>query len=398
MVELLHEYYTNLQCRDLDVIPTADTIELMRKRQMVYKVTGNKLVALIKVNTDGADADKPFIGIDPTDRFLFYLDIVRTEFNTITNYDPDKFTQKKRFYFSNRSDNFVPPEIYLTTKHEIFQTTLTYRPGDLVMKNPNTIIECIKGTQGVDNRNDDTVWHPREGSGYASDSDMLSFKTRTSTFKVAQAKVFVIKVFELDIATNQYTKEIQIEKNVIVFEENTDEVQVDLSILKADRYIVEINGVKFDVFVDDTAVYRGVFGIIEIFSHIPHPNKFALLDNDKKVKDKSATEWLRYKIRFPNRIAFWKYITPRHKIVSIGGASGYNFIASPNDPDPAVDKNYFESNKPIPMLETPWKFKMDVADLNLAKDPFAPNPDPVNSGMLSRTPAKDYYCTIILNY
>ena len=398
MVELLHEYCSNLQCKDFTIIPSAETLELLRGRQMIYKVVGNKLIVLAKVKTDGADENKLFVDTDPEDKFLFYLDLVRTEFNTVTNYDPDKFKEKKRFYFSNRSDNLTGTELHLTTRLETFETTLTYKPGDLVMKPAGKVIECIKGTQGVFNHNDDTVWHVREGAQYVSAADMIGFTTRTSTFKVAQAKVFVIKIFGLDISTNQYTRQITVEKNLIVSEEDTKDIQVDLSILPAGRYIVEINGVKYDVFVDDAAVYSNMFGVIEIFSHITDPNKFSLLDGDKKVKDKSATEWLQFRILFPNRIAFWKYLTPKHRIVSISGGSGYSFIASPNDPDPAVEKNYFESNKPIPMLETPWQFKMNVDDLANARDPFAPNPDPVTSGMLSRTTTKDYYCTIILNY
>ncbi|MEQ1676522.1 MAG: hypothetical protein ABL876_07470, partial [Chitinophagaceae bacterium] len=107
-------------------------------------------------------------------------------------------------------------------------------------------------------------------------------------------------------------------------------------------------------------------------------------------------EWLKYKIRFPNRLAYWKYVTPRHGVSVINGAGGFTFVPTPAGPG---DKNYFTSNKPIPLLETPWKFSITLLNPAVDEDPIAPNPDPNLSGMLSRTdPGKDYFCTINLMY
>ncbi|HET6544169.1 MAG TPA: hypothetical protein VFG46_26965, partial [Chryseolinea sp.] len=74
MVDLLHDYFANLQCKDLEVVASEETARLLKNRQMMYKVVGNKLVVLVKVKLDsGADDDKPFLDIDPKDKFIFYL-------------------------------------------------------------------------------------------------------------------------------------------------------------------------------------------------------------------------------------------------------------------------------------------------------------------------------------
>jgi hypothetical protein len=74
------------------------------------------------------------------------------------------------------------------------------------------------------------------------------------------------------------------------------------------------------------------------------------------------------------------------------------FTFDPTPPAPG-NKDFFTSSKPIPLLETPWEFKVNVQSLSNDEDPLAPNPDPDVTAMLSRTEAeKDYYCTINLNY
>src|SRR5687768_10551311 len=98
MVELLNEYYRNLQCRDFNIIPSPETQLLLRNQRMLFKAIGNKLVVLAKVKTEtaGADEDKPFVDIGNDKKFLFYLDLIRTQFATVTNLDTDSLKAKKR--------------------------------------------------------------------------------------------------------------------------------------------------------------------------------------------------------------------------------------------------------------------------------------------------------------
>src|SRR5687767_9646874 len=96
MIELLHDYYSNRQCKDFDVIPSEDTSQLLKNRQMIFKMMGNKLVVLVKVNSNGPDADKPFINLNPDDKFLFYLQLNSPQFNIITSLDVDKLREGKR--------------------------------------------------------------------------------------------------------------------------------------------------------------------------------------------------------------------------------------------------------------------------------------------------------------
>src|SRR5688572_2363920 len=89
MVELLNEYYSNLQCKDFTIIASEETTRLLRNQHMLYKTVGNKLVVLIKVNTavSGPDVNTPFVPIGNDQKLLFYLDLQQPVFATVTNLD-----------------------------------------------------------------------------------------------------------------------------------------------------------------------------------------------------------------------------------------------------------------------------------------------------------------------
>ena len=400
MTELLHDYYSNRQCKDFDVIPSDETKRLLKNKQMIFKMVGNKLVVLVKVKTDGADEDRPFIAISPEDKFLFYLQLNKPQFNTITSLDVDRLREGKRYYFTNLYQNNLDGELKLTQKIIQVAGPASYQPGDFTADGAGTVYECIRSATDANNPPSVSFWQDRGQHQYVSARDMLPVKTRVENFTITTAaKKITINVFGLNIVNNQYDKEIPVKENLVTTDQDITQVQVKLSELLPGRYKLKLNTDEFDLFIDDAAVYNNVFAIIEIFSHFPGGPGFALLDNNGKVKDKinaGSPEWLRYKIRFANRLAYWKYITPRHGVSSIDGGTLYSFDPSPAGPG---DKDYFTSSKPIPLFEEPWKFKINVQSLSNDEDPFAPNPDPNLTGILSRTETeKDYYCTINLSY
>ena len=400
MVELLHDYYSNKQCRDFNVVPSEQTSLLLKNRKMLFKMVGNKLVVLIKVNNDGANEDKPFINLSPEDKFLFYMDLNSPQFNIITSLDVDKLREGKRYYFTNLQNNNLDGKFSLTQKIVPVAGAASYLPGDFIADAAGIVYECITSTDHTHNPPADAFWHARGKQQYASSRDMILAKTKIENFVVTTpAKKFTVKVFGLNLTNNQYDKEIGIIENVVTSDVDTRNVQVKLPELTPGRYKLKINTDEFDLFIDDAVVHNNAFGIIEIFSHFPNGNNFAFLDNNGKIKDKisgGTPEWLRYKIHFANRLAYWKYNTPLHGVLSIDGGGVYTFNPTPSG---TGDKNFFTSNKPIPLQETPWKFKIDVEGISNTDDPLAPNPDPALSSILSRTePQKDYYCTINLNY
>ncbi len=359
MIEMKHDYYNNLQCRDFAITPSRSTAELLRKRQLLYKQVGDKIIILIKVKPENppADENKPVINISPDDKYVFYLNLDRSVFTTITNVDEDAFRNNKRFYFSNFYQNELGSSKSLTKKIIPDPAIPDFNPGALASDGTD-IYECIKKTTNAHLPPDAGFWFKRENHQYVSLRDMMSFTTRMGSFTVVNAaRQFTIRVFGFDTLTNDLTKEIPIRNNSFSCDVPTTVVQTNLMELTPGRYKIRINSEEFEYFIDDDTVYDNVFGVIEIFSHLPNGNSFAFLDALGKVKDipeNDPPEWLKYEIRFANRLAYWKYITPRHKIDSIDASPNYSFDPTPSGA--GVNRNYFTSTRPIPLTENSLKF------------------------------------------
>jgi hypothetical protein len=401
MTELLHEYYLNRQCYDFDVIPSAETRRLMKNKQMLYRVVANKLIVLVKVVNSGANKDKPVAGLDPADKFLFYLQLNNHRFNVVTNIDTDKFSEGKRYYFTNLHQNSLDGSLSLTRQIKAIAGPAAYLPGDFTADAGGIVYECIKSANETNNPPSSSFWQDRGLQQYVSGRDMIMPKARTTGYTVSTADVrFDISVYGFNNSTGQYDLNIPVKENLYTTDTSTKEVPVTLPELLPGRYKLKINTTEFDVFIDDSVIFNNAFGVIEIFCHLPNGPGFGLLDTDGTVKDKPVagmSSWLRYKICFANRLAYWKYNTPRHGVTAITHTGlQYSFTASPLAPG---DKDFFTSDKPIPLLEKPWEFKVNVTTLLDDEDPLAPNPDPSLPATLSRTETeKDYYFTINLNY
>src|SRR5687767_13489142 len=175
MVDLLNEYYRNLQCRDFTVIPSAETAAVLRNHQMLCKIIGNKLVVLVKVKTDAGSEDEPFVSILPKTKFLFYLDLNQPVFTTITNIDADRMQLKQRYYFTNLHQNSAGTDRHLSRKIADYDNFSTYKPGDLADNGAGTVFECIQRTTGGNNTTNTAFWFSRGASQFVSSGDMLPF-------------------------------------------------------------------------------------------------------------------------------------------------------------------------------------------------------------------------------
>jgi hypothetical protein len=411
MVELLNKYYSDLKCTDFKIVPSAATAHLLKNYQMVYKVVGNQLVVLVKVKVAEVPGDpeenKPFISLDPKTKFLFYLDLQNPHFTTVSNLDTDELRSKKRFYFSNVNANKVGTVLNLSEKISSFSALQPYEPGNLVDNGTGTIFECIQSTSGGNAPSNADFWCQHDTAQLVSSQDMVTVVPRVSRYKTnVPATSFSIEVFGYNLANGLYDNESTIKNKLITTGKDAiDEVQVDLSELKPGRYKVSVNSTIYDVWIDDDMVTHSFFGVVELYPKLSSTSDFDFLDNQGKVKDikiGDTNTWLKYTILFGSRMAYWKYMATKKGVTSIEGVAPIESVGNVLFlPTPAVGtpKEYFTSNKPVPLRETPWEFKVHLSASISNEPPLLPNPNPVNSGILSRTePDKNYFCTIYLNY
>ncbi|MEP7236215.1 MAG: hypothetical protein ABI685_00055 [Ferruginibacter sp.] len=409
-IDLQNEYYANGKCNDIGILPSAETSLLLKNRQMLYKMVGNKFVVLVKVkdSTAGVDADKPFVSSGTDEKYVFFLQLEKPVFTTITNIDFDLFAGR-RFYFSNIFETKAGTALHLSAPVDAYSNTADYKPGDMVNNGTATVFECIKSSNGNDTGNA-AFWVNRGENTFSTKKDMYPFITRVTNFKAkTAASVFNIKIFAFNPVSKLYDKAVKIKDNVIeVGSVPTKNVQVNMQQLPNDRYVIKINnedhesgtdsdGNSIPFYLSDEVVNSNYFGVMEIYNRQATDPDFSLLDVNGKVKDKinglGKSVWLNYIIQFACKMATWKYIARTGKVISIQDeTAAFSFVKTTVD-----QQDIFQSNIPIRLSEKPVMFDLLLTNAVSSQPPPAPNPDPQVTGIISRTDT-DYYCTIYLNY
>ncbi len=408
-IDLQNEYYADGKCNDITVVPSAETVLLLKNRQMLYKMVGNKFIVLTKVkdSSAGADADKPFVPLGINEKFVFYLQLEKPVFTTVTNIDFDLFAGT-RFYFSNISETKINTALHLSAPLNNYINATNYKPGDLVNNGAAAVFECIKSTLGNGIGNT-AFWFNRGENTYSSKKDMYRFLARVTNFRTkTAATVFNIKVFAFNANTKLYDLEMFIRESVVsVGNVATKDVQVNMQNLANGRYVIKINNEDYEngtdaggnpipFYLSDDVVYNNYLGVVEIFNHTAADASFSLLDATGKVKDKIdgfGKSWLNYIIQFASKMAIWKYVVRTGRLNAIDtGSPSLSFTKTT-----LGQQDIFESNIPIRLAEQPVVFDLLLTNAVSSQPPPAPNPDPHVTGLVSRTNA-DYFCTIYLNY
>ena len=409
-IDLQNEYYANGKCTDISIVPSEATRLLLKNRQLLYKMVGNKFVVLVKVkdSSAGADADKPFVPFGTDEKFIFFLQLEKPVFTTITNIDFDLFAAR-RFYFSNIFETKTGSALHLSAPVDLYSNTAGYKPGDMVTDGSPSVFECIKATNGNATANTN-FWVNRGAGAFSTKKDMFLFITRVTNFQAkTQATAFDINIFAFNPVSKLYDKEVKIKDNKItVGSVATKNVQVNMSQLPNGRYIIKINGEDHEsgtdsagnpipFYLSDEVVNNNYFGVVEIFNYNAADPSFSLLDATGKVKDTlngmGKSVWLNYIIQFACKMATWKYIARIGKVISIEDETAtYSFTKTTVE-----QQDIFQSNLPIRLSEKPVMFDLLLTNAVSSQPPPAPNPDPLVTGIISRTNT-DYYCTIYLNY
>lgn len=409
-VDVQHEYYAGLKCTDFDMEPSPETALLLKRHQLLYKVTGNKLVVLTKVDK----VDKPFAPLAVTEKLVFYQRLNNPLFIEVSNIDRASFATK-RFYYSNINQNEQEDIFYLTSPVKNYANADAYDTGGFSKNASDTVFEALQPKLAGDSHNTTNAayWVSKGKFQYANANDLINLVPLVAKYPVASAKDFHVRIYTLDAVNNTYT---QLAKSYTVkLDEAVKQLEVDLRGLVPGKYKVEINGTPFTVYADDNCVGGSCFAVVEILNHLPNGNDFALLDAAGKVKDTKVGDksvWLNFVIRYANRRAFWKYIT---KAAKPPGSPIISNIKTAGVPDPApvvfdafstdpigapARKDYFVSKAQLALTEATDQNNFEITFTDLTYVPvMAPKPNLTLSGIITKPPAENhFYCNIFLNY
>ena len=397
--DIRHEYYADGACEDFILRPSTPTEALLSERRLRWKVVGSKLLVLAAVD----EAGRPVSPLPADLRLVFHMDLAAASFLAVSNVEPARL-RSRRFHFTNLAGNAFPAGtgqvLHLTRPVAAYDAARAYVPGEFVRAGGD-VWECAKAALGQDPAAPGSEFWVRKGAfQYAAGPDMLPFLGRSTEFSLATpARAFRIRIFGLDASSGAYTSLIREDVVQVSPLEAGSLVRADLSALPPGRYRLDINGETFEAWFDDEAVARGSFGVIELFGHLPATDPYALLDAAGTVRETA------YVVRFGNRRAYWKYLTPLHKVEDILVAGDHAqptpFEPGSDSPAPGAPKDFFVSKRPLPLTE---RAADNLFELKIGSD-FrpAPKPDPRLPGMLTQSfdsasqTYLDYFCTIRLN-
>ena len=381
LVDLQHDYYADGQSRDFSVMASPDCANTVRGMGIVYKVVGNKLAVLIRVDNTG----KPLATFLPHQQLCFYLLTENPHFYNITNVNFQP-SAPKRYYFNNLKNNKPGGKLFLTEKVPLYSSANNYPIGTLAASAGNDVYEAIRASNSgnVHGLGDTAYWVKKGSAQYANDSDLIELSDRIYTFKMTASDTnFLINVYKLDADSGNYDLEA-LPAVAQTFLNMQSSVQVKLDGIPAGRYLIDVNGEQKLIYFDPAAIYNEAFGIIELYNHLPGTDDFALLDVAGVVKESD------FIIRFANRSVIWKYFATGDITAITDGGGSYSF-------SPGGGNKFFHSNQPIPLREKP------ISSLSLTSVKFGsvdtlanPGIDRLTSFLLS---GETYYCVEkYLNY
>jgi hypothetical protein len=334
VAEVLHDYYASRQCKDFSIAPTLQTESFLQGHGLLYKMVGNKIIVLIKVDAD----DKPVISLDPGAKLSFYMQADHPHLYNFTNinYQP---AQPNRYYFNNLNQAQQGSILHLSSGIHAYNNANAYAVGSFAANVSNDVFEAIKRSDNINPHDvsDAAYWVPKGKNQYVNENDLIEFANSLYQFPISADTNFTIKIFRLNIATGIYDQQVK-DTEVQTFSAPQTSIQIKLHDLPAGKYRMQVNATSRDLYIDNTIRYNQVFGVIEIFNHLPATNAFSLFDVDGKSKQSTFT------IAFANRSVIWKYRARTANVTAIkNGAEAFE-VFTPKE---------YVSPRPIPLTQQP---------------------------------------------
>jgi hypothetical protein len=410
-VDLRHEYYTDARWRDCVLVPLPRTAALLARYRLQCKLIEDQFVVFTRVGED----EKPFTSLPSDATFTFQLECRRPDFSIITNVDAQR-ARAERFYFSNLANNAATAPAGVTLNLSLpapaFDAGATYRPGDVVADGAGLLFEALQLSVGRAPAASPDFWGPRGAVECAGTRDLVQCSGPVVNLRpAASAAAFDVEVFGLNRTTGAY--DLSLLHELETSGTAGMSLDVDLAALEPGRYRVRVNGEDFWVYRDAQFAAARAVGIVEIFAllpaaespaaDLPASDAYALLNAEGKVRRTA------YTIRFAARRAFWKYFTSRHLVTGLllhGTSDAAPFAARSLDPAAPTRKDFFQSDHPLPLGESPTDNVFDLQLLNAGggDPPPAPKPNPELPGLLTQdyddlsNTYTNYYCNVHLNF
>lgn len=378
---LPHLYYKDEIFRDLEIVPSVATGELMRGHKMVWKQLDNML--LIGIQTD-VNTHAPFIKLTENSCFTFYVYCSNPFFANFTNLDytnkPGERNYNRILYFTNRNNNHNGKK-FLSLPVKDYDNATVYKSGAIVLSGGDVYLNIRKSGVTVQAPPAADNWMKISNSRYATNDDLLRLRKKISVYDLTAASNKAdITVKGYDTAGKAYTKDVF--SDTVHFPGAVSSFNLDLGALPDGKYALKVNIEDEQVIYLSDEPARNCIAVIDVFHESALPSGYELTGVNDKVLSPE------YVISFLNRATIWTYLlkgsaTPG---VIVDDDHVYTF--------PVADASEISSEKPIPLRELGLpKLKLTVDGNDYKNIPSA------NADRLISTSTENYFGSQInINY
>jgi len=359
-IEIEHDYFSVSTPELLRIVPTTATAKVLRGAGLIVKFFQNKLYVLVK----HLDDTMPLLRLENNFKLQFFLEVVGTDFSSITNYYTDD-PYSSKLYFSNANsildgaDKEVEDTLYLNEKLPQFNSANAYKYNDLVRSGSDTAYECLrKITAASGNLNNGTQFRKLEKVSYVSPTTQLVFTgpQREVSLDVPSAAV-EITYLQYDSSTNAFDKEVK--KTSIGLAENPTGDNLDSVLLNFyDEALHPLADGIYKIIINTEEKYfyfrlendwRPYLGLIDIHNNdVAKADKYRFLKEDGSfymiAPDNQKIETRNYKIRFAPSQYLLKYVCKSNLVTNITDEDGEIDFAD-------LGGNVFQSILPVRMNE-----------------------------------------------
>lgn len=375
-VSLRHDYYSDGRCPDFQVRPTEQTQAVMRGLSILSRMIGDTLVLLVKVD----EAGKAYQSLPRDLRLNFYLELVNTDF---LNFSNAPAANGMACYCSNIFHTEIADTLYVNSPVPAFNAAKSYLIGDMVADG-GAIYEAIRPVSpGSHATADADFWQLRLSEQYVHSGDLIILSDGSLHLDVTAAGSFAVDIFSLNLQTRVF--DVLVESQALSFPANVTELSLNLQHLPPAKYRIAINGLDHFVYIDRTASYARVYGILELYNCFPAADDFGWVDADGIPKG------LDHELRFANRLAIWKYITRTTNVTAIENTAAPDAFEAGDEP------RQFVSRKPLFMQQQPVKTLRVLSGATVLASRLA-NPPPDRIATCTEN-GNEYFCAeMYLNY
>jgi hypothetical protein len=309
--------------RDLAIKPTAETAQILKDHNLLFKRQAGGFVVGAKVKQRLDETFVPFTVLDEPICLRFVLSVLNPQFVNFTNLRMERNPSKRDrflYYFSNRAANVVsqapdPDLLYLSRPIPSFDSEQDYEAGEVIIDS-GSMLEALTDLPAAPS----VVlseWQERFNGvtplpQFVTTADRTvlrpSFFDHDVTGAAAEILIAVVRDRENNIV---WTKRYQSEESGV----DLERVVIDLTDLKPGLHSLRFEtttGTPFvdlalSFYLDDVLSRAGPLALIEIF-HEPDGSL-----GDYRLFDEADSDRLlepSYLIRWQNRSTWWRYYLP----------------------------------------------------------------------------------------